>query len=109
MVAFAGAVLLVIVMNRNHKVDVWFFHRFPQTNVLWVMLVSGVSAAVIVWVLLRVRRVLRELREVRGLRAKELEDRKHRERERMLRETENRIDQKLKQVVEQPAETSDED
>jgi len=99
MVAAAVAVLLVVVMNRSHKVDVWLFHSFPQTNVLWVMLVSGVSAVAIAWTLARVRRVIRDVREIRKAKAAEAQMAEQRRLAAELKEQEDRIDTKIQSSI----------
>jgi len=108
MVLIAEALLLVIVKNRNHKVDVWLFHSFPETNVLWVMLVSGASAVVIIWILGRVRRVLRDLREVRRARALEAKMDEQRRLAEELDKRESRIDEKIQRSINQPGDAPDE-
>ena len=107
MVAAAVAVLLVVLMNRNHKVDVWLFHSFPQTNVLWVMLVSGISAVVIAWTLARVRRVIRDVREIRKAKVVEAQMAEQRRLAAELKEQEDRIDTKIQSSIGQ-ADSSEE-
>lgn len=102
MIAITVAILLVVVLNRNHKVDVWLFHTFPQTNVLWVMLVSGASAVGIGWILSRVRQVLRDLREIRKAKAMEAQLTEQRQLAEEARERESRIDEKIQQQIDRP-------
>lgn len=98
-------VLLVVVMNRNHSVDVWFFGRFEQTNVLWVMLVSGASAVVIAWTLSRLRQVIVDVRELN--RAKALEESQSAQKRLAdeLKEQESRIDQKIQKAISAPGDS----
>jgi len=107
MAAGGIAILLVIVMNRNHSVDVWFFGRFEKTNVLWVMLVSGASAVVIAWTLSRLRQVIRDVQEMN--RAKVLQAAQD-EQKRLadeLKEQEGRIDEKIQKAISAPGDSDE--
>jgi len=106
-VATALAVVLVIVMNGDNTADVWLFHHFKQINVLWLMLVSGASAVVMVWILRRVRKVLREVRELRQAKAVEQKLNEQRRLAEELRRQEERIDAKIKGSIGQPSAPSD--
>jgi len=46
----AGCVL-VIVMNRNNRADLWFFHGFEQVPVLWLIVVTA-AVSVVGWKIL---------------------------------------------------------
>ncbi|MBN1342804.1 MAG: hypothetical protein JXQ73_09010 [Phycisphaerae bacterium] len=109
MVTIAVAVLLVIFMNRNNKVDVWLFHEFPQANVLWVMLISGASVVAITWAMGRFRRVLHEVRELRHANEMESKLAEQRRIAAELKEQESRIDAKIQGVISQPGESSHDD
>ncbi len=106
MVVVGAAVLLVVFMNRNHKVDVWLFHTFPQTNVLWVMLISGASAVLIAWALRRVRQVFRDLREIRQAKALEAKMKQQQKLAEDLKAQESRIDQKIQGAIGQTEDTT---
>jgi type VI protein secretion system component VasK len=100
--AIALAVSLVVVMNIGNTAKVWFFGTYEQINVLWLMLTSGATAVVLVWVLRRVHMVVRDLRDLRhkkDVEAKLAEQRKLAEE---VRQREERIDAKLKTSLEQP-------
>jgi uncharacterized membrane protein (DUF106 family) len=107
MIAVALLILLVIVMNRNHKVEVWLIYRFPQTNVLWVMLVSGLSTVVIVKASGWVRKVLRDMKQLRKARDAETKVAEQRELAAKLKEQESRIDSKIEEMISQPGQASD--
>ncbi len=59
------AILLVIFMNRNNKVDVWVFHRFEDIAVLWVILISAVGAVIGLKCLGIVRQTINELKQLK--------------------------------------------
>jgi type VI protein secretion system component VasK len=103
----ALAVASVIVMNLGNTADVWFFHHFGQINVLWLMLVSGASAVLIVWSLRLVRKVAGEVRELRQIKQSEAKLSEQRRLAEELKQQELRIDAKLKESIAQPMESSD--
>jgi len=43
-------VLLIILMNRNHRTDVWVFYSFREVSVLWLILVTAAATLVVYWV-----------------------------------------------------------
>lgn len=106
MITVALVILLVIVKNRNHKVDVWLVYKFPQTNVLWVMLVSGASAVAIAKALGMVRKVLRDVKQLRKAKAAEAKLAEQRELAEKLKEQESRIDSKMEKMITEPGQAS---
>ncbi len=110
MAAIALLVLLVILFNwgEKHQVTVWLFHEFSDVNVLWVMLVSGVAAVLIAWVLGWVRRVVRDLRELRKAKEAEAREAEQRRREEKLKEQESRIDAKIQGAIGGDGDSADE-
>jgi len=60
------AIVLVIFMNRNNKVDIWIFHKFENIAVLWVIIISALGA-LIGWKCLGiVRQTIKELKQLKG-------------------------------------------
>ncbi len=60
------AILLIIFMNRNNKVDLWVFHNFENIAVLWVIIISAVGA-IIGWKCLGiVRQTVLELKQLKS-------------------------------------------
>lgn len=106
LITVAVVILLVIVYNRNHKVDIWLFGTIQQTNVLWVMLVSGASAVAIVKALGLVRKVLRDVKQIRKAKAAEVQLAEQRKLAEKLREQESRIDSKMEKMISQPGQAS---
>ena len=98
-VAVVAIVLLTILMNRANTADVWFFGRYPNVNVVWLIVVTSVSSIVGWWGVRKVFQVVRELREVRRLKSKEVQDEEQRRLARELAEREKRIDEKLRRSI----------
>lgn len=96
------AVLLIVLMNWNHRTDVWFFYRFEQVPVLWLIAVTAAGSVVAWTVLRRVVRVIRELREVRANEAIAQQQELHRRQAEELAERERRIDAKLQRSLSDP-------
>ena len=68
------AVLLVFWQNRDHVVTVWFFHPFENINVLWLIFVTAVFSALLVWVVPAVWRTVAEFRRMRRERRDQQQD-----------------------------------
>jgi len=51
-ILFALFILLMIWMNRENQVTVWFLTTFEEINVLWLMFVTALFA-VLAWITLR--------------------------------------------------------
>jgi len=97
------AILLSIVLkNLDRTVNVWFFGEYEGINVLWLILITAVSAIVGWWGFLKVFGVLRELREVRAATEanRRLEAQRQFAEEMALRE--RRIDEKVKRSISGP-------
>jgi len=96
-------VLLVVLMNRSNTADVWFFGRYRDVNVVWLIAVTSVSSVLGWWGVRRVFRVVRELREVRRARRKELQLDEQRRLADELAEREKKIDEKIRRsITEEP-------
>lgn len=106
-IAVVVAILLVVLKNRTNTADVWLFADFPQVNVLWLILVTAVSAVVIWWGLWKVFGVLRELREVRRLRQAQAQIEDQRRLAQELAEREKRIDAKVRRSISEEADPRD--
>lgn len=105
MVGIALAALIVIWKNSDNRVTVWFFRPFPETNVLWVMVVSGVSAVVITRALVWFRKVVRDMREIRKAKVVQAKLTEQRELAEKLKEQESRIDSKMRKIINQPGQS----
>jgi hypothetical protein len=94
-----GAVVLLIVVvllaNRNNRATVWFFHRFEEINIVFLLVLTGVGSVAAAWVVGGFFRVLRELRRVRAETAAESKLATQQKLARELDEREKRIDEKL--------------
>ena len=93
---------LVLVMNRNHEVAVWFFWLTDPdetVNVVWVMLCTALATLVSWWVVSRGVTLLREVREVRRLQRAKASDERQKARAAELDERERRLDEKLERAI----------
>ena len=93
---------LVLVMNRNHEVAVWFFWLTDPdetVNVVWVMLCTALATLVSWWVVSRGVTLLREVREVRRLQLAKASDERQKARVAELDERERRLDEKLERAI----------
>lgn len=91
--------LLVVLLNRGNKTDVWFVWQFHQVPTLWLMVVTALISIVSFWLVLRLRGVLREYRQMQS----EAEQaRRTTEQQAMadrLAAQERRIDEKLRGAI----------
>lgn len=93
-----GAIAIVLIKNRNHRVSFWFFglldeHR--QVNVvllIWVVAGTTLLVARIVWFM---RGLIRDMREVKQLNATKALEEQHRRRAAELAERERKFNEKL--------------
>ena len=99
MLAVVAVVLLLVLMNRENTANVWFFAKYERVNILWLMLVTAVSAVICWWGARKIFRVLRELKEVRQA---AVFDQRMQEQQRVsqeLVEREKRIDEKVRHSI----------
>ncbi len=96
MIAVSVVVLLLVFKNRNHTADVWFFATYEDVNILWLMLVTAVSAVICWWGARKIFRVLRELKEVRQAAMLDQQMQEQRRVSQELAEREKRIDEKIR-------------
>ena len=106
MVAVAVVVVLVLFKNRNHRATVWFFHKYEDINVVWLLVITAAGSVMAAWL---TRGVFQVIKEVRRIRTEEeskriLKDQATRAQE--LLEQEKRIDAKLKASLESQGEDS---
>ena len=98
-VAAVAIVLLHVLMNRENTAKVWFFWTEETINVLWLILVTALSAIVSWWGIRKIFSVIRELREVRRM----AENQVHLDQQRRLAdemaEREKRIDEKVRRSI----------
>lgn len=99
MVAVAGVVLLIVVCNRQNEANVWFFKDYEKVNVLYLILITGVSSIGLFWVTMRIRGVLHEASLMRQERhsAEKLAEQKRLSDE--IADREKRIDEKLRRSI----------
>ena len=97
--AVVFVLLLVVLMNREYKADVWLFKYYQDVPVLGLILVTALSSVVSWWGISKIFRVLRELKEVRQVqRAEQL----RREQQRLadeLAHRERQIDEKIRRSI----------
>ncbi len=101
-VIVAVAIGLVLVKNRSHAVQVWFFGLTDDTkpvNVVWLMLCTAAATLVTWWVFLLGWRLLREVRELQRERAIKHVATGLEKRTAELDERERRIDEKLHRAI----------
>ena len=106
MVAVAVVVVLVLFKNRNHRATFWFFHRYEDINVVWLLVITAAASVMAAWL---TRGVFQVIKEVKRIRTEEeskriLQDQATRAQE--LLEQEKRIDAKLKASLESQGEDS---
>ncbi len=95
----AFLVLVVLGMNQDNRATIWFFHKFEDIPVIWLMLVTGLGSIVAAWVTRGFFRVIGEWRRLR--RERELAEKFHDHKKLAdgLAEQEKRIDTKLKDAL----------
>ena len=106
MAAVAVVVVLVLFKNRNHRATVWFFHKYEDINVVWLLVITAAGSVMAAWL---TRGVFQVIKEVKRIRTEEeskriLKDQATRAHE--LLEQEKRIDAKLKASLESQGEDS---
>ena len=99
MIAVIAVVLLLVLMNRNHTTDVWFFATYEDVNILWLMLITAVSAVICWWGARKIFRVLHELKEVRQAAILDQQMQEQRRVSQELAEREKRIDEKIRHSI----------
>ena len=60
--ASCAAVLLIIIMNRNNRTDLWLFHTFQQVSVLWLIAVTAATTLLLYLVARGVRSALKRVK-----------------------------------------------
>jgi len=103
-VAVVLVVLLVVWFNRQHQVTVWFFGTFEDLNVLWLICVTAVASVFGFWVVSKVRSTVKELRQLRRDNRLQRELSEQKQTLERIEQKERRIDQKLRQAIEDQGE-----
>ncbi|GMV97562.1 MAG: hypothetical protein HRF43_01225 [Phycisphaerae bacterium] len=98
-VAVIAVLLLLVLMNREYKTNVWFFKEYAQVNVLWLLMVTAVFSIAGWWIVAKVFATIRELREVRQAQVKEQVLAEQRRLAQELADREKRIDEKLRRSI----------
>jgi len=98
-VAIVVTVFLVIFRNRNNATNVWFFHRFDQVNVVYLMLITAVVSIVVWWGVVRLAGLWREIRDLRRQERVNAEMAEQKRLARELADREKRIDEKVRQAI----------
>ena len=97
--AVALIVLLVVLMNQKNRADIWFFGKYEDVNVLWLIAVTAI-ASIVGWIV--VRKIFSVIRDVKELRKAKRLERQMAEQRRLAAETaerEKRIDEKLRRSI----------
>lgn len=103
-VAVVLVVLLVVWFNRKHQVTVWFFGTFENLNVLWLICITAVASVFGFWVVSKVRSTVKEFRQLRRDNRLQRELGEQKETLNRIEQKERRIDQKLRQGIEDQGE-----
>lgn len=98
-VAIVVTVFLVIFFNRGNETDVWFFHRFDQVNVVYLMLITAVVSIVVWWGVVRLAGLWREIRDLRRQERVNAEMAEQKRLAQELADREKRIDEKVRQAI----------
>lgn len=97
----AGAVGFVLLQNRKHSVEFWFFWLTPTEpiNVVWLMLCTAGGTLVVWWTLLVTLRLYRDMRKLKQMRTIESAAKNQTQRAAELDERERRLDDNLKSAI----------
>ncbi len=97
----AAAVGLVLLQNREHTVEFWFFGLTPAEpiKVVWLMLCTAGGTLVAWWTTIVALRLFRDMRELKQMRVIEADAKDQAERAADLDERERRLDDKLKRAI----------
>ena len=106
----AVAIGAVLIKNRSHSVQVWFFGLVDQAkevNVVWLMVWTAIGAVVSWWVLRATLGLVKDMRELR--REEELRERAKTQEElaARLRDQERRIDDKITKAITKNADSDE--
>lgn len=99
MAVVALVAMLTVIKNRNNTAPVWFFGPYEQVNVLWLVLITAVSAVVIWWGTWKIAGVVKELREVQRMKESQAQKSEQDRRAAELAERERRLDEKLRDAL----------
>jgi hypothetical protein len=94
-------VAIVLFMNRNHRVTVWFFRSFEDINVVYLLVVTAAGSIAAAWICSKSLQVVREVKRVRQEAAAQHQIAEQRRMTKELDEREKRIDAKLAASVRQ--------
>lgn len=100
--AVALLLVLVLVLNWNNRATVWFFHKFEDIPIIWLLLVTGFGAIVAAWVTKGFFRVMSDWSRLRhqAENSRKLKDQQQLANE--LAEQEKRIDDKIQHTLQAP-------
>jgi hypothetical protein len=106
----AVAIGAVLIKNRSHSVQVWFFGLVDpakEVNVVWLMVWTAIGAVVSWWVLRATLGLVKDMRELR--REEELRERAKTQEElaARLRDQERRIDDKITKAITKNADSDE--
>lgn len=106
----AVAIGAVLIKNRHHSVQVWFFGLVDpakEVNVVWLMVWTAIGAVVSWWVLRTTLGLVKDMRELR--REEELRERAKTQEElaARLRDQERRIDDKITKAITKNADSDE--
>jgi len=89
----------VIYMNRSNRVDVWFFKSYESINVVWLLVCTAFGSIAAWSIVLATRGVWRDMVELKRSAAADKANRESHEHLAKLAEAEKRIDQKIKNAI----------
>ncbi len=93
------AILLIVLENQENKADIWFFSKYEQVNVLWLILITAVTSIASWWIVMKIFGTLHELRRVREAQQSRQMTEEQQRRAQELAEREKRIDEKLRRSI----------
>lgn len=99
-VAVLLVIAMVLIFNRKHNADVWFFGKYEDVNVVWLMTLTAVGSIFAFWVLGTARRLWRDMREMHAEEQVQVRRQQTEALSQRLAEQEKRIDDKIKQSIE---------
>lgn len=100
-VLLGGLILIVILKNWSYRTRFWPGAADRDVRTLWLMLATGLLSIVIYWILSKTRRIYRDLAELRAEQLSQQRRTEQEKRQKALLEQERRIDEKLKNALEE--------
>lgn len=102
----AGAIAAILIKNRHHEVNVWFFglvDAAQPVNVVWLMVWTAIGAVVSWWILRTALTLVKDMRELRRDERIREREKSQQELAKKLQDQERRIDEKIQKTISQEA------